>query len=50
MMGITKTTGESSGRPIQFPYADRGHLALDCASKGVRVNAVCPPWVRTPNG
>ncbi|KAL8949408.1 MAG: hypothetical protein Q9222_004477 [Ikaeria aurantiellina] len=22
--------------------------ALDCAAKGVRVNAVCPTWVRTP--
>lgn len=48
MMGITKTAGESSGRPIQVPYANRGHLALDCASKGVRVNAVCPSWLRTP--
>ena len=22
--------------------------ALDCARQGVRVNAVCPSWVRTP--
>ena len=22
--------------------------ALDCADKGVRINAVCPTWVRTP--
>ena len=21
---------------------------MDCASEGVRVNAVCPSWVRTP--
>ncbi len=26
---------------------NRQWLALDCADKGVRVNAVCPTWVRT---
>lgn len=28
--------------------ADDHWLALDCAGQGVRVNAVCPTWVRTP--
>lgn len=41
MMGITKSAGKSSG-PIQLFYPNRHRLALDCASKGVRVNAVMP--------
>lgn len=25
-----------------------GATAQDCAAKGIRVNAMCPSWVRTP--
>ena len=49
MMGITKTAGQFPlGSLINSIEADKFRQALDCASKGVRVNAVCPTWVRTP--
>lgn len=43
VMGITKTAGKSSGR-VQCAML----IAWDCASMGVRVNAVCPSWVWIP--
>ena len=33
---------------LQYSHLNCNQLAVDCASKGVRVNAICPTWVRTP--
>lgn len=49
MAGITKMAGMSSFiSPYSFPARTNAMPGLDHSPEGVRVNCICPTWVRTP--
>ena len=49
VMGITKSAGTLPSFPVDSELLDdRFAVAIDNTAHRVRVNAVCPSWVRTP--